>query len=320
MNRNDLSRIIGAGAIDRQMIGEVRDLIDLFPYFQSAHLLLLKGLHDISDVKFDTQLRQSALHIADREVLYYLLKKEASPGVEKDIVPHITNIPDPVVAKSPVMVQAESFSVDNEQTVIESGNSLEVIREIEKESFKPAEAFEADLLSHGLPRSLLVSEEENVADHDRVVFLLEDDYEAGDENNEVVAFPAQWNRKDDLLELDLQEEDKEKIAVQSITPEISQDDVPVSRKQLQADLIDKFIFANPRIEPSREKTGHPVVDISKPSTEEKEGYITETLAKIYTGQGYYSRAIDIYEKLSLKYPEKSSYFATQIEKVKELIK
>jgi hypothetical protein len=64
----------------------------------------------------------------------------------------------------------------------------------------------------------------------------------------------------------------------------------------------------------------PVDDISKPFVEGEGGFITETLAKIYVSQGYYSKAIDIYEKLCLKFPEKSSYFASQIEKVTEHIK
>ena len=89
---------------------------------------------------------------------------------------------------------------------------------------------------------------------------------------------------------------------------------------MQSELIDKFIIANPRIEPQKEKTDVPNEDISKPFIEEAGGFVTETLAKIYLNQGYYSKAIDIYEKLSLKFPEKSSYFASQIEKVKEFIK
>jgi hypothetical protein len=95
---------------------------------------------------------------------------------------------------------------------------------------------------------------------------------------------------------------------------------PVSEKLLQSELIDKFIIANPRIEPRREKNETPIPDISTPYVEERGGFVTETLARIYITQGYYSRAIDIYEKLSLKFPEKSSYFASQIEKVKELLK
>ena len=109
---------------------------------------------------------------------------------------------------------------------------------------------------------------------------------------------------------------------ENITPVIKEPEQPARNltKQVQADLIDKFISSNPRIEPRTDKTEHPVEDLSTTYVEEKGGFVTETLARIYINQGYYSKAIDIYEKLCLKFPEKSGYFATQIEKIKEIIK
>ena len=45
MNRNDfLNMIEDTVPVNRQMIGEVYELIDIFPYFQSAHLLSAKRL------------------------------------------------------------------------------------------------------------------------------------------------------------------------------------------------------------------------------------------------------------------------------------
>ena len=50
------------------------------------------------------------------------------------------------------------------------------------------------------------------------------------------------------------------------------------------------------------------------------GYMTETLAKLYLNQKNYEKAIQSYKILILKFPEKNSYFADQIKKIKSLKK
>ena len=86
------------------------------------------------------------------------------------------------------------------------------------------------------------------------------------------------------------------------------------------ELIDRFIATNPRISPIKAALEEQkLTDISEPFTENTEGLVSETLAKIYIKQKYYFRALDIYEKLSLNYPEKNSYFASQIQMIKDLI-
>ena len=49
-----------------------------------------------------------------------------------------------------------------------------------------------------------------------------------------------------------------------------------------------------------------------------DGLMTETLARIYLEQKNYDKAIQSYKILSLKYPEKSGFFADQIKAVKQL--
>lgn len=46
-------------------------------------------------------------------------------------------------------------------------------------------------------------------------------------------------------------------------------------------------------------------------------FYTETLAAIYAEQGYFDKAKEVYSKLILLYPEKSAYFASLIEKLKQ---
>ncbi|HOE04776.1 MAG TPA: hypothetical protein PLZ52_06135, partial [Bacteroidales bacterium] len=84
------------------------------------------------------------------------------------------------------------------------------------------------------------------------------------------------------------------------------------------DLLDKFISDKPKIIPKETEMAisSEIADYEK---EEQDDFITETLAGIYIKQGHFEKALHTYEKLSLKYPEKSIYFAAQIKLVKELI-
>ena len=83
------------------------------------------------------------------------------------------------------------------------------------------------------------------------------------------------------------------------------------------DIIDRFIENNPKITPvdKGEK-----VQVEVPKNKVDKSLMTETLAKVYLEQKKYSKAIKAYEILSLKYPEKSGFFADQIKRVKILQK
>ena len=94
-----------------------------------------------------------------------------------------------------------------------------------------------------------------------------------------------------------------------------------SKKQSnKAELIDRFIQAEPVMPKITASPAGDIKDLSQENKFDKEELFSETLAKIYVKQQLYEKAIATYIKLSLKYPEKSVYFANRIEKIKENIK
>ena len=91
---------------------------------------------------------------------------------------------------------------------------------------------------------------------------------------------------------------------------------PATKKLSRKELIDKFITENPSISRPKAEFYNPI-SVAQNSIIDQENIVSETLAKIYEKQGYIEKAISIYEKLGLKYPKKSRYFAAQIERLQE---
>jgi hypothetical protein len=123
----------------------------------------------------------------------------------------------------------------------------------------------------------------------------------------------------------------EDIASETVSVEPKTDPCEVSEKpgdDLKEDsgtsigftLIDKFIEENPAFTPNKLVLDETRDDISVPSVQEDDTLVTETLATIFEMQKLYEKAITVYEKLILKFPEKSTYFASRISELKKNIK
>jgi hypothetical protein len=84
------------------------------------------------------------------------------------------------------------------------------------------------------------------------------------------------------------------------------------------DLIDNFIAARPTIKIKNDEDTSSRADFSEGSIVENDEIITETFANILFQQKKYDKAIESFEKLSLRFPEKSIYFARRIKEIQML--
>ncbi len=271
------------GKIDAEGLSAFSEIISEYPFCQPAQLLYLKGLQNDGNIRFNRQLKITAAYANNRRGLFELLNVSKTEVGEK--------------AEEVIHFVSESSEVPEERAGL--------VQQVE--DFLPIA--DLDLLLFDFP----AYREDNLPDVPFETLAPDFVVEKGPENELMQQF----------LEMDplsRKRVPKPEVRSMHVSNEFPIGDIRISRKTPADDLIDRFI-ENPATKVMRPDQA-PVNDndVSVNSLKEDDEFLTETLAKIYVQQGYFQKAIQAYEKLSLKIPEKSIYFASQIESVRELIK
>lgn len=86
MNREQYIQYINEpNSLNSESLEHIRILIDEFPYFQTAWLLYAQNLKAINDVRFESQLKQAAVRVTDRSVLFnHVNTKQVVSGKKLD--------------------------------------------------------------------------------------------------------------------------------------------------------------------------------------------------------------------------------------------
>jgi predicted Zn-dependent protease len=221
--------------IDNESAKEMQQLIDQYPYFQSARLLFLKSLYDNKSISYQTELKLTAAYAGNRAILQALILRKADDNLKEAV----TEVRKPITE-------------EKEQSAIP------------------------------------LYQEEKVTSSSHIE--IEFDFVEANEQQQAFELPK--------------------------LTEVPQEALSEKKKQ-QLEIIDRFIKAEPRIIP-KEINKDQVPDLSADSAVETE-FLTETLAEIYVRQKKYDKAIVMFQKLSLKLPQKSVYFASRISDINTIV-
>ena len=313
-----LSFIHHPGKLNRESLQKIQQIKEQYPFCQTARLLAIKNLFLLEDASYRSELENMAAWVTDRRILYEIIQHP--PAAETEDLPADSPV-DESSESDPLPDAAPAETVAPEASTLQSNiSNLLTLQLQELELIDPAES--ALILEVPLDISKTYGDDSpqdafSRSDADDL-FTIESEPEME------VPEPEGSETQETLVIANVQETtDQHTFAdwLNLIENPVVQNDAQHSDgteavRTEEKVLIDKFIETSPRIAPLRENKAHQ--DISEDSVKEHDGIFTDTLAKIYIKQGYYNKAIFAYEKLILKYPEKSGYFASQIEEIKKL--
>ena len=283
----------------------VKSIINQFPYFQSARAIYLKGLKNQESFQYNQELKTAAAYTTDRSILFDFITSDV---FNQNEISQFIKINSEHVLDIDVTV--EDISI-NKKIVIDNTSQEDIKSNLE--------VLDPSLFQPKFKRQKLVSFALDESENIEKVTPETKTQEASAEDILLLGKPLEFNKKEThsfnewlkLASFKTIIRDKRPAKIESKTEDVEQLE---RRKKFK--LIDEFITNNPKINPDRTYT--PTHNIAKAQLIQPEELMTETLARIYVEQKNYKKAIQSYKILSLKYPEKSSFFAIQIRAVEQL--
>jgi len=328
-------------AVNEKQAKALELVIESFPFFQSARALYLKGLYNQDSYKYNFVLKQTAAHTIDRSVLFDFITSDEFTIIDKNVYERKLNelmlldVHSSEVLTQEIETLSSSTDIGTKDDLIQSED--EVLKEYTEEETTTVVSDKENLLEQPF---FSLTENEEIVDIEDIeesgAIVIENTLELptiSEKTDIIESVESQIETEENLQigkPLNFQKEEKHSFEEwlqltrvqpinrifqeknQNITPE-----KPVKteeKKRNKLELIDKFIELNPKIPPVKE-----VIEPSKPiEIPDTSHLMTETLARVYLEQKKYQKAIQAYEILILKYPEKSVFFADRIRDIKKL--
>lgn len=289
--------------------GKMKKLVELFPYASSFSILYLKSLANSGDIRLESELEKLAFKINARDILYNLIHSKPIPqGQESEEL------------KQSEIVEEKQVEI-LEETLIQEKNKEEEIEQIEilaPNIESKSNSFDDELdkliVSSALSTSFVERELEPMTELNR-----EEKVDSEEDEKEEVTIIEEPVEKKLFYQIEETVEDnsvKEISSPKSFTAwlkVVSSSDDDVVEEQEDPNNTAYYTFEKPK------KEFYSPVKKAKESLDENKMPVSETLAKIFALQGNYSKAIYVYEQLILIFPEKKSFFATQIKNLKKKI-